>query len=339
LSALFAALSLPTDERRRYMYDNVDVAEVVNFLAIRAITGDTDCCHKNYYLYRDTGVSNEWQMWPWDVDLSFGRVWNSSETYWNENLIMNTRLFVGGGNRVPDAIFNTPETRQMYLRRVRTLMDEFLMAPGTPEDELYFEPQIDFLAVMIAADAMLDAEKWGSDAWGNGSTAPCCPQSLLEAADELKNSYLPERRRQLFNRLASGAGELPTEQPSRPVVRFGTIDTTPVSGNLGEQYIQLQNLTSVAVDISSWQIKREEDPNTPLFVFRGGTVLPVNGAIYVAGDRVAFRSRRTYPTGGNGLFVVGEMNGRLAAKDETLTLIDRKQEMIDSVITSEGPRR
>jgi len=339
LAALFDGLSQPTDERRRYMYDNVDVAEVVNFLAVRAITGDTDCCHKNYYLYRDTGVSNEWQMWPWDVDLSFGRVWNSSETYWNENLITNTRLFVGGGNRVPDAIFNTPETRQMYLRRVRTLMDEFLMAPGTPEDQLYFEPQIDMLAVMIAADAMLDAEKWGSDSWGNGSTAPCCKQSLLEAADELRNSYLPERRRQLFSRLASGTGELPTEQPSRPLVRFGTIDTTPVGGNMNEQYIQLQNLTSAAVDISSWQIKSEQDPNTPLFVFRGGTVLPVNGAVYVAADRVAFRSRPTYPTGGNSLLVVGDMNGRLAAKDEMLTLIDRKQEMIDSVVTTEGPRR
>jgi hypothetical protein len=252
---------------------------------------------------------------------------------------MNTRLFVGSGNRVPDAIFNTPETRQMYLRRVRTLMDEFLMAPGTPEEQLYFEPKIDLLAAMLAADAMLDAEKWGSDSWGNGSTAPCCKQTLLEAADELRNSYLPERRRQLFNRTTSGASELPTEQPSRPVVRFGTIDTTPVSGNLDEQYIQLQNLTSVAVDISSWQIKSQQEPNNPVFVFRGGTVLPVNGAIYVAADRVVFRSRRTYPTGGNSLFVVGDMNGRLAAKDETLTLIDRKLEMIDSTVTTEGPRR
>ena len=32
------------------------------------LTGDTDCCHKNYYFYRDTGRSDEWQMWPWDVD-------------------------------------------------------------------------------------------------------------------------------------------------------------------------------------------------------------------------------------------------------------------------------
>ena len=39
---------------------------------ILTITGDTDCCHKNYYVYRDTEGTGEWQGLPWDVDLSFG---------------------------------------------------------------------------------------------------------------------------------------------------------------------------------------------------------------------------------------------------------------------------
>ena len=77
LAALFNGISLSGEARRQYLYDNVDVAEIVNFLAAQTLTGNTDCCHKNYYFYRDTGRSNEWQMWPWDVDLSFGRVWSS----------------------------------------------------------------------------------------------------------------------------------------------------------------------------------------------------------------------------------------------------------------------
>jgi len=339
LLALYDGLSLSGDARRQFLYDNVDVAQVVNFLAVRIITGDVDCCHKNYYLYRDTGFSNEWQMWPWDVDLSFGRVWNSAETYWNEDLLPNTGLFVGQGNRLPDAIFNTSETRQMYLRRIRTLMDEFLMAPGTPEEELYFEPRIDVLAALIAPDAALDAAKWGSDAWGNGSTAACCPQSLWEAAEELKSYYLPERRRQLFNRSVSGAHELPYPQPARAVINFGTIDTNPFSGNLHEQYIQLRNLNRLAVDISGWTLSRGQDPNDLLFTFRGGTVIPADGTIYVAANRVAFRSRNTPPTGGQALFVVGDFSGRLAARDETLYLTDRHQVMIDSVKTTETGRR
>ena len=65
----------------------------------------------------------------------------------------------------------------MYLRRVRTLMDDFLKAPDTPEDEQYFEPLIDMWASLIAPDAALDADKWKSHAWGNGSTSSCCRPS------------------------------------------------------------------------------------------------------------------------------------------------------------------
>jgi hypothetical protein len=339
LSELYNGLSLSGETRRRYLYDNVDVAQVVNFLAIRIITGDVDCCHKNYYLYRDTGASNEWQMWPWDVDLSFGRVWNSAETYWNENLITNTGLFVGSGNRLPDAIFNSPETRQMYLRRLRTLMDEFLKAPNTPEDELYYEPHIDILAAFISPDAALDAAKWGSDSWGNGSTGPCCPQSLIEAVDELKYFYLPERRRQLFNGLASGAREIPGSQPAGTIVNFGNVETYPAGGNLDEQYIQLQNPNGFAVDISGWTLSRGQDSKIHLFTFRGGTVIPANGNIYIAADRVAFRSRKLSPTGGQALFVVGDFSGRLAARNEILNLFDRQQVTVASVNATQSGRR
>lgn len=339
LLALYNGLSLPSEARRRYLYDNVDIAQVVNFLAIRAITGDVDCCHKNYYLYRDTGISNEWQMWPWDVDLSFGRVWNSSETYWNENLVTTTGLFVGQNNRLPQAIFGTPEMRQMYLRRIRTLMDEFLMPTGTPEEELYFEPRIDVLAAWIGPDAALDAAKWGSDSWGNGSTAACCPQTLWEAVDELTYYYLPERRRLLFNRLVSGSNELPNAQAARTVISFGTIDTNPASGNLQEQYIQLRNSNSFAVDISGWTLKREGEFNAHLFTFRGGTVIPANGTIYVAADRVAFRSRNAATRGGPVRFVVGNLTGKLAEKDETLHLIDWQQVIVSSVITTRTGRQ
>lgn len=338
LLALYNGLSLSGEARRRFLYNNVDVAQVVNFLAVHIITGDIDCCHKNYYLYRDTGASNEWQMWPWDVDLSFGRVWNSTETYWNENLVPNTGLFVGKNNRLPDAIFNTPETRQMYLRRIRTLMDEFLKKPDTPEEDLYFEPRINMLAALIAPDAALDAVKWGSHAWGNGSTAPCCPQSLLEAVEELKYHYLPERRRQLFNGLAPGAYEIPDTQPIGTVINFGIIDTNPASGNLDEQYIQLNNPNHFAVDISGWTLNIVQDPNTHLFTFRGGTVIPANGNIYVAANRVAFRSRNSSIRGSPILFIVGDFSGRLAARDETLLLTNRQQVMIDVVKTTQTDR-
>jgi hypothetical protein len=301
----------------------VDVAQVVNFLAARVITGDTDCCHKNYYFYRDTGQSDEWQMWPWDVDLSFGRVWTSPLTYWDQRLHPDTPLFIGSNCRLPQVIFDIPETRQMYLRRIRTLMDELLKPPGTAAADLYYEPRIDMLATALAPDAALDAAKWGSNAWGNGSTAPCCPQSLMQAATEIKNSYLPERRRQLFNGLASGAREIPSAQPANPTIRFGVIEAKPSSGNMGEQYIQLLNPNSFAVDISGWTLTAGIKTQAHLFTFRGGTVIPANGTLYAAANRPAFRARRSSPTGGQALFVVGDYL-RWLAQGEIVKLIDKR---------------
>ena len=218
-------------------------------------------------------------------------------------------------------------------------MDELLKAPNTPEDELYYEPRIDILTAYIAPDAALDAAKWGSDSWGNGSTAPCCPQSLLEAVEELKYYYFPERRRQLFNRLASGTREIPDAQPAGTVINFIAVETNPASGNLDEQYIQLQNPNSFAVDISGWTLSRGQDSRTHLFTFRGGTVIPANGTIYVAADRVAFRSRSLSPKGGQRLFVVGDVAGRLAARGEILNLTDSQQITVDSVTTPQSGNR
>ncbi len=333
LLALIKGVSLTGEARRRYVYDNVDVAQVVNFLAARALTGDTDCCHKNYYFYRDTGRSDEWQMWPWDVDLSFGRRWISSMTYWDHRLIANTPLFIGNNNRMPQAIFEIPEMRQMYLRRVRTLMDELLKPLGTPPAALHYEPRIDELAAQIAPDAALDNAKWNSHAWGNGSTLPNYPQPYAEAVAELRDSYLPERRRQLFNRLASGTGELPATQPAGAVILFGDIDSDPASGNQDEEYIQLLNVNSFAVDVSGWTLSADAAPEAPLFTFRGGTVIPANGTLYVAASRPAFRARRSFPMGGQSLFVVGDCVGRLANQGETLILTNRQGVLIASVST------
>jgi hypothetical protein len=352
LVALFQGLSLTAEARRRFLYDNVDVAEVVDFLAARTLTGDTDCCHKNYYFYRDSGGSDEWQMWPWDVDLSFGRVWNSAQTYWNQVLITNTALFVGSNNLMPQAIFGIPEMRQMYLRRVRTLMDELLKpgpltvrpptpAPtrrgGTPEPEApapapaepnipmenqYYEPRIDELAAQIAPDAALDNAKWNSNAWGNGSTAPNYPQPYADAVAELRNSYLPERRHQLYDRLASGAAELPGVQPAGTTLLFGAVETGGVRGNPEEGYIQLLNPNSIAVDISGWTLNAGLETPICIFTFRGGTVIPAGGSLYVAASRPAFRARRQSPTGGQSLFVVGDYLGRPGASWQKLELID-----------------
>jgi hypothetical protein len=245
-------------------------------------------------------------------------------TYWDQHLIANTPLFIGAGNRVPDAIFGTPEMRQMYLRRVRTLMDELLMPSGTAEENLHYEPRIDELAAQIAPDAALDNAKWNSHAWGNGSTAPNYPQPFPDAVAELRDSYLPERRKHLFGRLKDGAEEIPAAQPPGTIVLIRSADCNPSSGNQDEEYVQLKNPNSFAVDVSGWTLTAAGNPEAPLFVFRGGTVIPANGTLYAAANRPAFRARRIPPSGGQSLFIVGDFAGRLSNHGDTLKLTNRQ---------------
>ena len=332
LLEFFHGLSLTGEARRRYLYDNVDIAQVVNFLAAMVLTGDTDCCHKNYYFFCDTDQTDLWEMWPWDVDLSFGRRWISSLTYWDQRLIANTPLFIGSGNRLPQAIFDTPEIRQMYLRRIRTLMDELLKPLGTPPDEMHYEPRIDELAAMIAPDAALDAAKWGSDSWGNGSTAPCCPQSLPEVVAELKDVYLPERRRQLYDGLAPGAREIPGPQPAETIVSFGIIENALVDGHPDESYIQLLNPNRFAVDVSGWTLNDDTNAPQPLFTARGGTVIPAERTLYIVVSRIGFDSRVKYPTRGRALFVVGDCTRALPPSGTILELTDRRGMPVDRTV-------
>ena len=68
-----------------------------------------------------------------------------------------------------------------------------------------------------------------------------------------------------------------------------------------QEYIQLINGNSFAVDISEWTLGGAVN-----FRFKGGTVIPAAGSLYVAANRKAFRARTSPPMGNQGLYVVGD---------------------------------
>ena len=58
--------------RVRYVFDNIDIAASINYIAATSIMHDNDHPHKNFHLYRDTEGSGQWTFIPWDKDLTFG---------------------------------------------------------------------------------------------------------------------------------------------------------------------------------------------------------------------------------------------------------------------------
>ena len=297
--------------RTRFIYDNVNIPAMINYLAAMIITGNVDCCHKNYYIYRDTGVTDEWQFLPWDLDLSFGRNWTGSLHYFDDTMYYQNGLFIGGNNTLISAIYSNQTFRNMYLRRVRTLMDELLQPPSTPAAELKYEKRIRELYAEIGPDAQLDFAKWPT--WGSRQTMP-------RALGILTNEYFPKRRNYLYN-----LRTIPGPVASQAEMGFGPLEFNPASGTQTEEYFTVTNGTSGYLDVSGWTIEGAVD-----HTFAPGTVLPPNGTIHLSPNVAAFRGRTTSPRGGQSLFVQGNYSGQLSARGELLTLRNRNGQAVAS---------
>jgi hypothetical protein len=281
--------------RNTFMWDNIDVPEVVNTMTARIITGDVDCCHKNYYFYRDSDGDGEWRAFPWDIDLSFGRNWNSTTTYWDDPMYPNNGLFVGNNNPFYGVVFNSgsgstgfPQSQQMYLRRLRTLLDDILQPTNTPPSELKFEKMITELSAKFMADATLDLLKWGT--WGHGSAQiPTTDGSYLTVTQALQQlrDYLPTRRNALIHARTAGSSTLiPPSQPTNVIVNIGAIEFNPATHNQAEEYIQLVNTNNISVDMSFWKLSGAID-----FTLPPGAVIVSNSVMYVSPNKKAFRAR------------------------------------------------
>ncbi|MEX2185908.1 MAG: CotH kinase family protein, partial [Pirellulales bacterium] len=215
LVALVAGVAPSNPNRAEYVFDNIDLPAVINYMAMQQVLFDFDYTEKNFYLYRDSNGSGEWQFIPWDKDLTFGVIDVLSDTLGGSDDLNQpagtaaapSHPFFGSAgysadpdpahmriNHIIDAIINTPTTREMYLRRLRTLMDEFLNEnpAGTPREDLYFESRFDALEALVGPEAALDKSLWASP-WPWGSD-----QTMSQALDAITEDFLPRRRTHLF---------------------------------------------------------------------------------------------------------------------------------------------
>jgi hypothetical protein len=324
LGALVSGVQLPTGPAlTNYMFDNIDLPRTISYIAATTLIHDNDHLAKNYYIYRDTENSGEWMMLPWDKDLTFGRNYGAgggvlSDGIWADDDPMSHPLFGdaahpkidGPYNRFIDAMHREPTIRRMYLRRLRTLMDELLQAPGTPTAQRVLENRINQLQALCASDVVLDRAKWGNPYGDN--------QDFVAALNILKNEYLNPRRVHLFQtHSVSNGGLIPGAQSAAPTLEFGVIERSPASGNKDEEYIEIYNPSTEAIDISGWTLDGDVT-----YTFKPGTVVVGQRTMYVSPHVVAFRARAQSPRGGEGLFVQGDFSGHLASPAEELRLLD-----------------
>ncbi|MBM3845222.1 MAG: hypothetical protein FJ405_02910, partial [Verrucomicrobia bacterium] len=309
-------------DRTRFLFDHVNIPAQVNYMAANIIIQNIDRIVSNFYAYRDSDGTGEWFMIPWDVDLTFGPVDLNTDTIAGNSdgppnhlshPLWGSKQFpynVSVHNRFLDAIINTPVTREMFLRRLRSQMDQFL-DPAEP----HLDQRMNQLLAPLGRDVLLDHARWSGNshfAW-SGATAYTPTQSV----NRIKNEYLVQRRNHLFNTHVNGGALIPSVQPVAAQLRFATLEASPVSGNQDEEFIQLHNDNAFAVDVSGWTLSGQVE-----HTFAPGTVLPADGSLYLTPNVRAFRARATSPRGAQSLFVQGNYRGRLSARGGNLALRD-----------------
>ncbi|MGJ8695204.1 MAG: CotH kinase family protein [Verrucomicrobiaceae bacterium] len=334
LSAFVSGMASSGTTLENFIFDNVDIPRQLNYLAATVLTQNNDNMSKNYYLYRDSEGSGEWTQLPWDTDLTFGSHYMTNDNIAHDGIWATADYVLGGRNanapispshpfvgiqelpgnrswnRIIDKLLENDRFKNMFRRRLQTLVDELLVS-GVIDDRV---------AVMEAAlgnDAVLDRSKWGQ--FGQ-------QQSLSEAITILEDDYLTPRKGHLaVTHLAANAASYPTAQTSSallpgplveaPQMAFGNYDGSPESGNQDEEFIELVNSGSEAIDLSGWRVEGGVS-----FDFLPGTIIEGNGSLYLSPKVATFRARSASPRGGEGLNVEGDYAGQISTRGETITL-------------------
>ena len=244
-----------------FIYDNVNLPMCVNMAAANCVIRNTDMHRKNWYIYRDSGRSDEWALLPWDLDLSQGRKWNGGDTYFDNKLFSTDVIRVGTAVSLIQKMWSNPQVNQMLMRRIRTLSDQFLNSPDTPYNERYYERRLDEQLALIdppdinPSDARLDFMKWGSWRQSNGSPVSYTSnhpdiEDMAEGIERWKNEYLPGRRAYMYGRLSN----MPESQSGQlsynftPLVISGASSKTKVPTDGSDSL----DWTNINYNDSSW---------------------------------------------------------------------------------------
>ncbi len=332
------AESLSVAARRTNIFEMLDLPNVINYLVAARFVQENDDVWANMSLYHDNDGDNLWRIIGFDMNLSWGAFYydNGANDSGIQAVNDNHKSFPlygssqalsltsGNYNRIYDVIFDVPQALEMYLRRMRTMLDTLVLPPGAPTNSSPVEQKILAWRDLIMVDGALDRAKWQWPAIGGQNNLPPGTNVFFGVKDMLEK-FVHLRRQHYYGKHSvtntalpigttktQNAG-IPLPQPANAYVSVVGVDFNPASGNQDHEYIALTNPAPFALEISGWRLEGAVD-----FTFVPGTVIPANSVFYVSPDVRAFRSRTLSPRGGQGHFVLGPYEGRLSARGETI---------------------
>ena len=326
----------------KFVVQKFDLPAWLNYLASARITQEMDDVWANVCAYYDNPDMKEgtrgkgtWMPLGYDFNISFGQYYyndikdhgNSRDGLMATNDWFKSHPFYGGnkvvayrnssmasamsGNDGFESVLQNAKFRRLYLRRLRTLMDQELKEPGTPESEVPFMVKMREMANLMRDDSELDQNKWPNDTsddaidvWTTGTRPPTIDAGI----DEIWNDYVVPRREHLYvthsvtnTAKAIGYGSnlnagIPEAQspisalaPNITVANMTALGAEEaallgVAGQFyGTEVIEIANGNAEAVDMSGWRIAYSVD-----FTLPPGTVCDANDSIFIVADRRAY---------------------------------------------------
>lgn len=198
-------------------------------------------------------------------------------------------------NWLYDAILSYPRTRAMYVRRLRSLMDQFVTTG-------VFEERVEYWTSLIRTEAIRDCEMWGNNA----------PPDY--GRESLLTEQLPIRKQQLFETYAVGGTTplIPDSYTSTSGITIASI-SQEASG-----VVEIASTAEQALDMSYFTLE-----GVVAYSFPPGTVLPAGESLYVVGDVATFLQTNA----GQHFFSIGPLS---VSSGSGLTLYDASHNAVTS---------
>ncbi|MGN0854488.1 MAG: CotH kinase family protein [Kiritimatiellia bacterium] len=337
----------------KFVVEKFDLPAWLNYLASARITQEMDDVWANISIYYDNPEMTEgvrgtgtWMPLGYDMNLCFGQYyrdgglgqlgamatndWFKSHPFYGGNRVRcytsaTYGTVVNTGNDGVEAVWQNAKFRRLYLRRLRTLMDQELKAPGTSETEVPFMVKMRELAELMRADSELDAVKWPHassntgviDVWGTA-----WPATMDKGIDDIWNNYVVPRRTHLYvthaaTNTAWEIGYATQRNAGIPEAQSPVSELKPgfsAAYDATSQAVIIYNTNTEAVDLSGWTLRGPVTMTLPagtvVDAIQGGTA----GEVYVTADRRVTVAALTVAD----QVVVG--NGTAGAADDPVTL-------------------
>lgn len=304
----------------RAVVETFDLPAWINYIAAARITMECDDCWANLCTYWDKRGTGTWMPLGYDMNQSLGHIyygqWGGPKPCRMAEEDSHKAHPLYGGMRVTshrsdgseeyrpnfafEAIFQSTKFRRLYLRRLRTLMDGLLGAPGTPMEETPFWR--DYVVAVTNAThecAALDYEKWrahesnlpaGSSGTFWTKTGTYCWTGKLthdEGIADLWDNYIVPRRRHLFEthsitNTEKGIGyaqNLSAGIPDAQLSAASLVGCLSLVGQTADELILFNNCDE-AIDLSGWTLSGGVMGTLP-----AGTVVDAKDTITLVRDR------------------------------------------------------